>query len=189
MSGARWIQPTSFHPVHIRSILVSFQLKVFQVTYSSVQSSPTKDLYKILFSLICAKFLAYFTAIDLFIKGFLTMKPLNGNRKSKFPQDTILCCKVYILMCIEYHWFCETSVTRGRYALDMSWGIQFLQGMAFGLNDIFYQPAGVRPQRLILLLNLEQPFPWTSAWKWRPWLIWSSVWGCFKNHSHSGRLQ
>jgi len=82
-------------------------------------------------------------------------------------------------MCIEYHWFCETSVTRGRYALDMSWGIQFLQGMAFGLNDIFYQPAGVRPQRLILLLNLEQPFPWTSAWKWRPWLIWSSVWGCF----------
>jgi len=25
-----------------------------------------------------------------------------------------------------------------------------------------------------LLLNLERPFPWTSAGKWRLWLIWLS---------------
>jgi hypothetical protein len=51
---------------------------------------PTKDLYYFFLSHICAKFLAYFTAINLFTKGFITMKRLSGNRKSKFPQDTLL---------------------------------------------------------------------------------------------------
>jgi hypothetical protein len=45
-------------------------------------------------------------------------------------RHSTLCGKVYILMCIEYHWFCETSITRGRCALETTWGIQFLQGMA-----------------------------------------------------------
>lgn len=64
--------------------------------------------------------------------------------------------KVYILLCIEYQWFCETSVVHWkRHGACLEDNIQFLQGMAFGVMNMFYKPAGVRQQRLILLLNLN----------------------------------
>jgi hypothetical protein len=100
MSGARWIQPTSFHPVCIRSILISFHLKVFQVAYSSVHLLPHQRPVLICLFSIYAKFLAYFTAVDLFTKGFLTMKHLGGNRKSKFPQDTLLYAARFTFLCV-----------------------------------------------------------------------------------------
>jgi hypothetical protein len=111
----------------------------------------------------------------LFHRHLFVHKRVHNHKAPKWEQEiqistrhSTLCCKVYILICIEYHWFCETSVIRGRCALETSWGIQVLPGMAFGLKEMFYQTAGVRPQWLILLLNFERPFPCTSAWKWLP---------------------
>jgi hypothetical protein len=89
-----WSQMNPAHVLPSCSYKIHFIILPPKCLSTDIIFSPppprTKDLYKFFFSRICAKFLVYFTAIDLFTKGFLTMKHLSGKRKSKFPQDTLL---------------------------------------------------------------------------------------------------
>jgi hypothetical protein len=51
--------------------------------------------------------------------------------------------KFYILMCVGYQWFCETSVTRGRCALETSWGMSRRERDSFFARNDFWSEGYV----------------------------------------------